>query len=127
MNQLHLLLLLLISVSSLTSADQGPALTVPVKSRFSKSVSDHRLVDKDAFLVLDNTIRKLTVRTELHPLDVDYDAVQRIIFDVSTRMRGGAMAEVVGGLAGAAIASKHVSHYWCYIETKLPDGTTQPT
>jgi hypothetical protein len=127
MNRLHLLLLLLISVSSLSSAaDQGPALTVPVKSRFSKSVNDHRLVDKDAFLILDNTIRKLIVRTELHPLDVDYDAVQRIIFDVSTRMRGGAMAEVVGGLAGTAIASKHVSHYWCYIETRLPDGTMQP-
>lgn len=126
MNRLHLLLLLLISVSTLTSADEGPAFTVPVKSRFSKSASDHRLVDKDAFLVLDDTIRKLTVRNEQHPLDVGYDDVQRIIFDVSTRMRAGAMSQVVGGLAGAAIASKHVSHYWCYIETKLPDGATQP-
>jgi hypothetical protein len=84
------------------------------------------LVDKDAYLVLDDTARKLTVRTEQHPLNVDYDEVQKIIFDVSTRMRGGAMSQVVGGLAGAAIASKHVNHYWCYIETKLPDGTTQP-
>jgi hypothetical protein len=126
MNRLYLFLLLLIAVSSLALVDQKSALTVPVKSRFSKSVSDRRLVDKDAYLVLDDTARKLTVRTEQHPLNVDYDEVQKIIFDVSTRMRGGAMSQVVGGLAGAAIASKHVNHYWCYIETKLPDGTTQP-
>jgi len=48
------------------------------------------------------------------------------VFDVSTRMRGGGMSQMVGGLAGAAIASTHVSHYWCYLEYKSPEGTTRP-
>jgi hypothetical protein len=44
---------------------------------------------------------------------------------VSTRMRGGAMSQMVGGLAGAAIASVHVNHYWCYLEYKGQEGTAR--
>jgi hypothetical protein len=95
-----------------------------VKIRFSKSATDRRLVDKDADFVLDSTAGKLTVRNAEHGLDVRYDDIQKVVFDVSTRMRSGAMSQVVGGLAGAAIASKHVSHYWCYIEYKTADGST---
>ncbi len=54
-----------------------------------------------------------------------YDDIEKVVFDVSTRMRGGAMSQVVGGLGGVAIASKHVSHYWCYIEYKTADGSTR--
>jgi hypothetical protein len=41
-------------------------------------------------------------------------------------MRGGALGQVIGGLAGAAIEAKHVKDYWCYIEYKKPDGSVQP-
>jgi hypothetical protein len=97
-----------------------------VKVRFSRSATDRRLVDNDAELFLYDSARKLVVNSEEHPLDISYDAVQRVIFDVSTRMRGGGLSQVVGGLAGAAIAAKHVSHYWCYIEFKKPSGAVQP-
>jgi hypothetical protein len=107
-------------------AQEQAAFKAGVKVRFSKSDTDRRLVDKDADLVLDDSARKLTVKNQEHPLEVSYDDIQRVIFDVSTRMRGGGLSQVVGGLAGAAIASKHVSHYWCYIEYKGPNGSVRP-
>ncbi len=117
--------LLLLVFSCVTWAQQAP-FSESVKIRFSKSATDRRLVDKDATLVLDDSVRKLTVRNQEHPLDVGYGDVQKVVFDVSTRMRGGAMSQMVGGLAGSAIASKHVSHYWCYLEYKAPEGTARP-
>ena len=123
MHRFHLLFLFLIAFCGLSLADEQATWTVPVQARFSKSATDRRLVDKDAELILNDSARKLTVKNDQHPLELSYDQVQRIIFDVSTRMRGGAMSQVVGGVAGAAIASKHVSHYWCYIEARLPDGS----
>jgi hypothetical protein len=117
--------LLLLAFSAVTWAGEDP-FTESVKVRFSKSATDRRLVDKDATLVLDESSRKLTIRNHEHGLDVNFDDVQKVVFDVSTRMRGGAMSQMVGGLAGAAIASKHVNHYWCYMEYKAPDGTARP-
>jgi hypothetical protein len=96
-----------------------------VKVRFSKSATDRRLVDKDATLVLDDSSQKLIVRNQEHPLEIGYDDIQKVVFDVSTRMRGGAMSQMVGGLAGAAIASVHVNHYWCYLEYKGQEGTAR--
>jgi len=124
--------LVLVGLCSLAWAQEQATFTGPVKVRFSRSPTDQRLVDKDADLVLDDSARKLTVKNPEHPLQVGYGDIQRVVFDVSTRMRGGAMSQVVGGLglagglAGAAIASKHVSHYWCFIEYKGPDGSVRP-
>ena len=97
-----------------------------VKTRFNKGASDRPLVDKDADLVLDDSSRKLTVRTPERPLEISYDAVQKVVFDESTHMRGGAMAALVGGIAGAAIASQRVKDYWCYLEYTAADGTVRP-
>jgi len=112
-------------VSDVRARTVEPAFTARVKIRFSKNATDRRLVDKDADLILDDSARKLIVKNEEHPLDVSYDAIQKVVFDVSTRMRGGAMSQIVGGLAGAAIASRHVSHYWCYVEYKTPESSLQ--
>jgi hypothetical protein len=121
-----LLILVLVGICSLSWAKEQASFTAGVKVRFSKSDTDRRLVDKDADFVLDDSGRKLTVKNQEHPLEVSYDDIQRVVFDVSTRMRGGGLSQAVGGLAGAAIASKHVSHYWCYIEYKGPNGSVQP-
>lgn len=115
----------ILSLCSFIWAEEKVVFNSQVKTRFSKSATDRRLVDKDADFILDDTARKLTVKNEQHPLEVNYDDIQRVVFDVSTRMRGGAMSQMVGGLAGAAIASKHVSHYWCYIEYKKGDSPAQ--
>ena len=97
-----------------------------VKVRFNKNEKDRRLVDKDADLIIDDGARKLIVKNDQKPLDVDFGDVQKVVFDASTHMRGGALGQLVGGLAGAAIAAKHVNDYWCYIEYKKPDGSVQP-
>lgn len=97
-----------------------------VKVRFNKNEKDRRLVDKDASLTLDDGARKLIVKNDERPLEVSYGDIQKVVFDVSTHMRGGGMSQVIGGLAGAAVASKHVNDYWCYIEYKKPDGSVQP-
>src|SRR4051812_48922945 len=118
------MVLTLASLCSFAGNEEKAGFNGPVKIRFSKNATDRRLVDKDADFFLDDTARKLTVRNAEHGLDVKYDDIQKVVFDVSTRMRGGGMSQMVGGLAGVAIASKHVSHYWCYIEYKVADGST---
>src|SRR5215471_7019183 len=117
--------LLLLAFSGITWA-QGTPFTETVKIRFSKSGTDRRLVDKDATLIFDDSEHKLIIKNQEHPLYVSFGDVQKVVFDVSTRMRGGAMSQMVGGLAGAAIASKHVNHYWCYLEYKAADGAALP-
>jgi hypothetical protein len=93
-----------------------------VNVRCGRSTTDRLLVNKSADLVLDDGARRLIVKNKAHPLDVGYDDVQRIVFDVSEHMRGGGG----GGLLGAAIASREVNEHWCYLEYKGPDGTAQP-
>ena len=93
-----------------------------VKTRFSRSAADRPLVDKDAVLVLDDTARRVIVKNEDRPLDVSYDAVEKVVFDVSTHMRGGLLGAAVGGGLGAAISSARINDYWAYLEYKTADG-----
>ena len=97
-----------------------------VKTRFSKSPTDRVLVDKSADLILDDGARQLVVKSPDRPLSVGYDAIHKVVFDVSTHMRGGALSQIVGGVAGAVIASQHVNDYWCYLEYMDKGGTVQP-
>jgi len=112
---------LALPLASLAAAE--PVVFRNVKVRFNKNTTDRPLVDKDANLSLDDVARKLVVSSDDRPLAVSYDEVQKVVFDVSTHMRGGAMAALVGGLAGAAIASQHVDDYWCYLEYRAADGS----
>ena len=84
-----LLFVLLVGFCGLAWTREESTYTAGVKIRFSKSATDRRLVDKDADLTLDDGARKLIVKNQEHPLEVSYDDIQRVVFDVSTRMRGG--------------------------------------
>src|SRR5437773_2899027 len=54
-----------------------------VKTRFSKTDKDRRLRDKEADLIFDDGMRKLTVKNAENPLGLTYDEIQRVVFDVS--------------------------------------------
>ncbi len=56
------------------------------EGRFNRSEMDRRLIDKDAVLILDETAHKLIVRNEQRPLEVDFDNIEKVVFDVSTHM-----------------------------------------
>ncbi len=109
-------------LSTFSSADQ--VTFSKVKTRFSKP-NDRRMVDKDVTLTLDDATQKLIVRGEHQPLDITYAQVRKVVFEVSSHMRGGAMSQVVGGIAGAAMAAGHVNDYWCYLEYSDADGKSR--
>lgn len=113
--------LVLALVPCVMSAQQ--AVFSKVKVRFNKSAKDPVLVDKDVNLMFDDGGKRLYVKGEFKPLDISYGDIQKVVFDVSTHMRGGGLSQVVGGLAGAAIASAKVNDYWCYLDYKKPDGS----
>lgn len=102
-----------------------PATFTKVKIRFSKP-ADRRMIDKDVDLTFDDKEGHLTTRGEHRPISVPYGDVQKVVFDVSRHMRGGAMSQVVGGLVGAAMAAQRVNDYWMYIEYKDKDGKSVP-
>src|SRR5262245_45025983 len=91
-----------------------------VKARFSKSDNDRRLNDKNADLILDDGARQLLVKNRDKPLQVGYDAIRRIVFDVSVHMRGGALSQALGGFGGEAVGAMHVKDFWCHIEYEAP-------
>lgn len=99
--------------------------------RYNRSEEARRMVEKGADLVLDDASRRLIVKSRQKPLDINYDDVQKMIFEVTTHVGGGAGAfgslfGAVGGAVDAARAAKRAVHYWCYFEYKKPDGGTEP-
>jgi hypothetical protein len=100
-----------------------------VKIRASRSVQDRRLIDKVARLTFNDTERRLSVtRSEStdRSLNIEYDVVEQVVFEVTSHMRGGALSTLVGGVAGAVIAGKHVNDYWCHITYKNAGGESAP-
>jgi len=95
-----------------------PAVFKDVKIRANRSDADRRLVDKDASLTFDDGARRLTVTSSGPSLSIPYDDVRRVVFDVTTHMRGGALGQLMGGVAGAIIQARHVNDYWFYIEQR---------
>ena len=104
-----------------------------VKARFQRSATDRRLVYKDVGLVLDDQVRRMVVKSKDRPLDVSYDDIDKVIFEVTTQMRGGAFSKILGGAVGGAvggvaeslIAARHVNDYWCYLEYRTADGEVE--
>jgi len=119
--------ILSVTVANLLWAQQ--AVFEKVKVRFNRSEEDRRLIDKKADLILDDSSQRLVVKSKHRPLDIAYEKVQKIVFDVSTHMRGGALGGIVGGVglvgavSGPLISAKHVSDYWCYIEYEAQDNS----
>src|SRR5438105_8344658 len=88
-----------------------------------KSPHNRVLVDKVGTLTFDNDNRKLTFKGDAHDkLEIPYDAVTKVVFEVTTHMRDGAVPELLTGMgfpgmiAGKAIARQHVHNYWFYLE-----------
>lgn len=112
-----------------------PVVFEDVKARFSRSERDRRLIDKDADLILDDVARKLIVKNQEQPLEVSYDDIQKVVFDVSTRMRGGFLGAfgrslmrgggAVPALAGYGLSGRAASDHWCYVEYRSPDGSVR--
>jgi hypothetical protein len=117
----------------LALASSSPAwseqVTFKVKHQFRANPDSTRLwwlVESGAVLTLDDSARKLTVTEKRNPLDVGFDAVEKVIFEQTTHIRGGGWADLFGsvglGPIGSIIENKVVADYWCYIEYRAADG-----
>jgi hypothetical protein len=98
-------------------------MTVQAKLYRHKSVEKRVLVEKLGTLTFNDSAKKLSFRGNARDnVDIQYDGVTKVVFDISTRMRGGAgyqalMATGLPGLmAGKAISRHHIHNYWFYIE-----------
>jgi hypothetical protein len=109
------------SVDAQQPTAASPSTFNKVKVRFSKP-DDRRMVDKDVDLSFNDSAKTLTTQGEHNPISVGYGDVQKVVFDVSRHMRGGAMSQVVGGLVGVAMAAQRVNDYWMYVEYRDKDG-----
>lgn len=99
-----------------------------VKIHRHKSPQDRMLVDKSGVLTFDDTRHALTFKDDAgDKLDIAYSDVTKVIFEVTSHMRGGALAQVIGGVAGSMIAAKHVNDYWLYLEHKTGAESVERT
>jgi hypothetical protein len=112
---------------ALCLADDAATFT-HIKIHRHKSPQDRVLVDKTGTLTFNDADRNLAFENiKGDNFDVSYDDVTKLVFEVTTHMRGGALAEILsaGGVAGlvasAAIASQHVRDHWFYLEYKNGD------
>ncbi len=97
-----------------------------VKIRRHKNPQDRVLVDKTGVLKFEDSAKKLSFRDDAgDSFDVPYDDVEKIVFEVTTHMRGGGMSQVIGGVVGAAMAGKHVNDYWFYLLYKAGENKTE--
>jgi hypothetical protein len=69
-----------------------PVLFKGVKIRFNRSGSDRRLVDKSVDLTFDDTAHRLIVKGSEKEITIAYDYVRKVVFDVTTHMRGFTVA-----------------------------------
>lgn len=95
------------------------------KIRRHRSPEKRVLVDKVGTLTFDDTAHRLIFKDDDGDhLDVGYDDIGKIIFEVTTHMRAGAfsqaiqMATLAGAVAGTIVARGHVNNYWFYLEYK---------
>jgi hypothetical protein len=97
-----------------------------VKIHRQKNPQERVLVDKVGVLTFDDASRRLTFASHGgDKLDVSYDEVTKVVFEVTTRMRGGLLpiaAVPIGGVgAGALVNGIHVHDHWFYLEYKSGD------
>src|SRR5712672_2926415 len=123
---LRILLVLVLSPSWLVAE---PHVVIHVKTRVHADAKDRVLVEKGETLTFDDAQHRLILTGSASKrLDIAYDDVAKIVFEVTTHMRGGTLAEMIsfagagGAIAGNILAGKHVNDYWFYLEYKKPDG-----
>lgn len=103
-----------------------------VKVRFAGD-KDHLLVNKGADLVLDDSAHRLIVKSSDCPLNIGYEAVEKVIVELNTYphkpgLGASLLGAMVGGwLFGGAIATsidKPLDNdHFIYLEYKKADGT----
>lgn len=109
-----------------------------IKIRRHRSSENRVMVDKVGVLSFDDEHRRLTFRSSpgdkfevQDKLDVGYDDIAKVVFEVTTHMRGGGWAQVIqaasipGVIVGSAMAGQHVHDYWFYLEYKNGDQSEQ--
>ena len=78
------------------------------------------LGDKDGDLRFEDASRTLTFRSDAgDDVDIPYDNITKVIFESTTRMRGGPISYF--GLAGFIASVQKVTDYWFYLEYKSGD------
>lgn len=97
---------------------------------FNKSQDDPRLVSKSGDLFVEESGRKLIVKSEQKPLEVSLDNIQKMLFEASYSARGMGLRAVggallAGGVGASLVAGQRVTYYICYFEYKAPDGSMQ--
>jgi hypothetical protein len=113
------LLIVLVLLASLWSAAEMVKFSW-VKIRRHKNERSRLLVDKDGDLKFDDAGRKLTFRSEAgDDVDIGYDDITKVIFERTSRMRGGPIAYL--SVPGMIAAGQHVTDYWFYLEYKSGD------
>ena len=96
-----------------------------VKIRRHRRAEKRVLVDKYGTLTFDDSAHTLKFESDAGDhIDVGYEGIEKVVFDVATHMRGGMLAAFVqavplaGPVTGAAIAGAHVNDYWLYLDYK---------
>ena len=87
------------------------------KIRRHRSPEKRVLVDKVGTLTFDDSARRLIFEDEDGDhLDIGYDEIGKVVFEVTSHMRGGAfsqalkMATFAGAVAGTIVAGGHVNN-----------------
>ncbi|MEP7352153.1 MAG: hypothetical protein ABI824_02875 [Acidobacteriota bacterium] len=92
-----------------------------VKVRFCEDPSRCHLVEKNASLVFDDSASELRVDSLGKPSIFRYQDIERVVFDVTTHMRGG-LAPLFG-IVGQIVADKGIHDYWLFIQDKKGAST----
>jgi hypothetical protein len=99
-----------------------------------RSAENRVLVDKFGKLTFDDANRKLIFEKTVEDkfdvperVEVEYDSAPKVVFEITTHMRGGGLAQVVSAipspiaLAASVIADQHVDDYWYYLAYRTSD------
>lgn len=123
-----ILLALVLLTSSLCFSETT---TFRAKLHRHKSAKNQVLVDKIGGLTFDDAGRKIAFKDDAHDrFEIPYDNVTKVLFEVTSHMRGGTAARVIstvslpGAIVGSEIARERIHNYWFYIEYKSGNVTT---
>jgi len=93
-----------------------------VRIRRHKGEHNRVLVNKDGDLRFDDDNRNLTFSSDAGDhVVIAYDDVTKVVFDQTTRMRGGPVAYL--SVPGLIAAGQHINFYWFHVEYKNGDHT----
>jgi hypothetical protein len=114
---------LLVAVLLLATLCSANTVTFDAKIHRRKSAGNRVLVDKVGVLTFDDAARKLRFEDHVHDkFEIPYDLVTKVVFEVTTHMRGGTASQVLkvaglpGVIAGTAMARGHIHNYFFYLE-----------